>query len=99
MIFYEVSMAEISKYGKKYICYVCKCKFYDLNKPVPICPECGANQQDAIKINNEEGLYEEEQQTLEEEEEKLLDAEEDIDYDEEENVEFNDSELSNYNTN
>lgn len=30
--------------GKKYTCYKCKTKFYDLGKPEPICPKCGADQ-------------------------------------------------------
>lgn len=34
--------------GKRYKCYKCGTKFYDLNKPDPICPSCGEDQ------NNEE---------------------------------------------
>jgi uncharacterized protein (TIGR02300 family) len=33
--------------GKKYSCYSCHTKFYDLGKAVPICPKCGADQRDA----------------------------------------------------
>jgi uncharacterized protein (TIGR02300 family) len=33
--------------GRKYTCYSCHTKFYDLNKPVPLCPKCGADQRDA----------------------------------------------------
>lgn len=33
--------------GKKYTCYSCHTKFYDLGKPVPVCPKCGADQRDA----------------------------------------------------
>lgn len=33
--------------GKKYNCYSCHTKFYDLGKPVPVCPKCGADQRDA----------------------------------------------------
>jgi len=33
--------------GKKYTCYSCHTKFYDLGKPLPICPKCGADQRDA----------------------------------------------------
>jgi hypothetical protein len=33
--------------GKKYACYSCHTKFYDLGKPVPLCPKCGADQRDA----------------------------------------------------
>lgn len=34
--------------GKRYKCYKCGTKFYDLNKPTPVCPSCGEDQ------NNEE---------------------------------------------
>ncbi len=30
------------KLGEKYVCYQCGCKFYDLSRPQPICPKCGA---------------------------------------------------------
>lgn len=33
--------------GRKYTCYSCHSKFYDLGKPEPICPKCGADQRDA----------------------------------------------------
>jgi uncharacterized protein (TIGR02300 family) len=36
------------KLGNKYDCYNCGTKFYDLGKPEPICPKCGANQKDAV---------------------------------------------------
>jgi hypothetical protein len=33
--------------GRKYTCYSCHTKFYDLGKPIPTCPKCGADQRDA----------------------------------------------------
>jgi hypothetical protein len=33
-----------SKLGSKWECFSCGAKFYDLNKPEPLCPRCGANQ-------------------------------------------------------
>jgi len=33
--------------GTKHECFHCGAKFYDLGKPEPICPKCGANQKDA----------------------------------------------------
>ena len=33
--------------GRKYTCYSCHTKFYDLGKPLPVCPKCGADQRDA----------------------------------------------------
>lgn len=38
-------MATKAKLGTKYECYSCGTKFYDLGKPHPICPSCGADQQ------------------------------------------------------
>lgn len=32
--------------GKKYVCYSCQTKYYDLGKPQPVCPKCGANPRD-----------------------------------------------------
>jgi len=33
--------------GKKYDCFNCHTKFYNLGKPEAICPKCGANQKNA----------------------------------------------------
>ena len=44
-------MPEI-KLGTKYDCYNCGTKFYDLGKPEPICPKCGANQKDAVSADS-----------------------------------------------
>lgn len=33
--------------GKKYECFHCHTKFYNLGKPDAICPKCGANQKTA----------------------------------------------------
>ena len=30
--------------GAKHICFKCGTKFYDLKKPEPLCPKCGADQ-------------------------------------------------------
>jgi len=40
-------MLDKSKLGARYICFQCGTKFYDLNRPTPICPECQADQSDA----------------------------------------------------
>jgi rubrerythrin len=34
--------------GKRYKCYKCGTKFYDLGKAQPLCPSCGANQLDGV---------------------------------------------------
>ena len=33
--------------GNKYVCFKCSTKFYDLKKPDPLCPKCGANQKES----------------------------------------------------
>ena len=33
--------------GTKYTCFQCGTKFYDLKKPAPTCPKCGADQREA----------------------------------------------------
>lgn len=32
--------------GNKHVCFKCSTKFYDLKKPEPICPKCGADQRE-----------------------------------------------------
>ena len=41
------------KLGTKYDCYNCGTKFYDLGKPDPVCPKCGANQKDAVTAESQ----------------------------------------------
>jgi uncharacterized protein (TIGR02300 family) len=33
--------------GTKYACYSCGTKFYDLHRPGPVCPKCGADQRES----------------------------------------------------
>ncbi len=33
--------------GTKHSCFKCQTKFYDLKKPDPICPKCGADQRES----------------------------------------------------
>ena len=40
-------MLDKARLGNRYTCYECGTKFYDLNRPAPICPECQADQGDA----------------------------------------------------
>jgi hypothetical protein len=37
------------KLGKKHLCFSCHQKFYDLNKPEPVCPRCDTNQTEKPK--------------------------------------------------
>src|SRR5262245_35621553 len=32
--------------GKRYTCFKCSTKFYDLNRTEPTCPKCGADQRE-----------------------------------------------------
>jgi uncharacterized protein (TIGR02300 family) len=41
--------------GTKYVCYKCGTKFYDLKKPVPACPKCGADQREAPVVKPTSG--------------------------------------------
>jgi uncharacterized protein (TIGR02300 family) len=41
--------------GTKYVCFKCAAKFYDLKKPDPICPKCGADQREAAASKPSEG--------------------------------------------
>ncbi|MBN1635168.1 MAG: FYDLN acid domain-containing protein [Deltaproteobacteria bacterium] len=34
----------MTELGNRHKCYKCGCKFYDLNKPSPICPRCDEDQ-------------------------------------------------------
>lgn len=33
--------------GSKYVCFKCSTKFYDMKKPDPVCPKCGADQRES----------------------------------------------------
>ncbi len=33
--------------GTKFNCFKCATKFYDMKKPDPICPKCGADQRES----------------------------------------------------
>ena len=41
--------------GNKHVCYKCGTRFYDLRKPEPLCPKCGADQRQspAVKAPSE----------------------------------------------
>lgn len=52
----------MSKYGNKFTCWSCGTKFYDMNKPEPICPKCGSDpSQDPnlgkVEASEEFGAY------------------------------------------
>lgn len=36
--------------GTKHTCFKCGTRFYDLKKPTPICPKCGADQRESPAV-------------------------------------------------
>lgn len=40
-----------SKLGTKWSCYQCGSRFYDLHRPEPLCPKCGADQRQRPKVS------------------------------------------------
>ena len=44
-------MQDKAKLGTRYTCFECETKFYDLNRPQPICPECTADQTNAKSLD------------------------------------------------
>lgn len=45
-------MSSAKDLGTRHICWKCEAKFYDLNKPSPACPKCGADPREspALKL-------------------------------------------------
>ncbi|RKG53065.1 TIGR02300 family protein [Corallococcus sp. AB011P] len=41
--------------GTKHSCFKCGTKFYDMKKPDPICPKCGADQRENVVAKPTEG--------------------------------------------
>ncbi|MCO4771221.1 MAG: FYDLN acid domain-containing protein [Deltaproteobacteria bacterium] len=39
-------MTAATNLGKKFTCFKCECKFYDLGAEEPLCPRCGADQRE-----------------------------------------------------
>ncbi len=40
-------MSPANDLGTRHVCWKCGAKFYDLNKPSPACPKCGADPREA----------------------------------------------------
>jgi uncharacterized protein (TIGR02300 family) len=36
-----------ARLGQRWVCYSCEARFYDLNRPEPICPKCEADQRES----------------------------------------------------
>ena len=41
-------------FGTKYLCHKCGTKYYDMRKPDPVCPKCGADQKEAAPAGKTE---------------------------------------------
>ena len=46
----KAGTAAATKLGTKWTCFRCAAKFYDLNKPLPLCPRCNADQRERPKV-------------------------------------------------
>ena len=46
----KAGSAVATKLGTKWSCFKCGAKFYDLNKPEPLCPKCGSDQRLRPKV-------------------------------------------------
>lgn len=70
----------MSKYGKKFECWQCSTKYYDLGKVNPKCPKCGA-EPSANPATGGAGVLEEAElgAEIEEFEDPSLDEDEDAD--------------------
>jgi predicted nucleic acid-binding Zn-ribbon protein len=44
-----IHMVDLLRYGRKFNCFQCETRFYDMNRPEPVCPKCGSNQRNAPK--------------------------------------------------
>jgi uncharacterized protein (TIGR02300 family) len=38
--------------GSKHTCFKCGTKFYDMKKPVAVCPKCGADQRESPALKS-----------------------------------------------
>jgi uncharacterized protein (TIGR02300 family) len=78
--------------GTKFECFSCGAKFYDLGKPEPLCPKCGANQKEARKqeLANDQAAKRRRREELVratvDEEEELIPGAADVDLSDEELV-------------
>lgn len=62
--------------GKKFNCYSCGTKFYDLHKPEKKCPKCGADQLAKPAIKSRMAAIRSSEYEVEEEEEPVLEDDE-----------------------
>lgn len=83
-------MVDPNKWGKKFTCFKCGCKFYDLNRPLAVCPKCGTDQAEAhdevVAIFEEEEIdddkLDDDDEAAATDDDELPAMEEDLGYDE-----------------
>ena len=71
------------KWGNKFTCYSCDCKFYDLGNKTAICPKCGADQSErsspvALVEEVEEPVEEETTEVVEDGEDAAIGIDDDL---------------------
>jgi len=74
----KVSKAELAAngpLGKKFTCYSCSTKFYDLNKPEKKCPKCGADQLAKPAIKSRMAAIRQSEYDVEDEEDPVVEEE------------------------
>jgi hypothetical protein len=89
-------MQDKARLGRRYTCFNCSCKFYDLNKPEPVCPKCNADQREDPAPDPRVAVmarYKTNRPSAKEMVPDLDEPDEDIDLDEEEDA-FEDEEES-----
>lgn len=73
--------------GKKFTCYSCATKFYDLYKPDKICPKCGADQLAKTALKSKQAALRSSEYDVEEEETPATPGSEEETFVDEEEVE------------
>ncbi len=79
--------------GTKHECYACGVKFYDLGKPDPVCPKCGANQNEARETEHAAGSQSSRSRRKTEVKRKSPDLEEEVEALDDEEVEDEEEDL------
>jgi uncharacterized protein (TIGR02300 family) len=80
-------------WGDRYTCHSCECKFYDLNRPAPLCPRCGVDQREATQEARPPRQSRVSKATVDEETESdIIEEPDDPGKDEEETASFEDGE-------
>jgi uncharacterized protein (TIGR02300 family) len=75
--------------GKKFSCYSCGTKFYDLNKPEKLCPKCGSDQMAKPALKSRLAALRASDYEVEDEETPIIANEDEEAFIEEEEIEEN----------